>query len=98
MSSDHTQDMDPEKLRVEHIETYEHNDGDNDGVVGFEADESSLPPGYFRSPFFLGSMTAIGLGLMAGVAGFGYAAPILTVINNDIGPVGICNCKYLNSD
>jgi hypothetical protein len=32
-------------------------------------------------------MTAIGLGLLAGVAGFGYAAPILGTINADIGPV-----------
>lgn len=53
----------------------------------FDVDERSLPPGYFRSPFFVGTMTGIGLGLMAGVAGFGYAAPILTLINNDIGPV-----------
>ncbi|KXJ88998.1 fungal trichothecene efflux pump [Microdochium bolleyi] len=44
------------------------------------------PPGYFRSKFFIGTMAAIGLGLMAGVAGFGYAAPILPLINADIGP------------
>lgn len=58
-------------------------------VVGanFEQDESSLPPGYFTSKFFIGSMAAIGLGLMAGVAAFGYAAPILGIINADIGPV-----------
>ena len=87
MSSDHTQDIDLEKLKAEHVESYEN----NDGVVGFEADEASLPPGYFRSAFFLGSMTAIGLGLMAGVAGFGYAAPILGLINADIGPVTVCN-------
>jgi MFS family permease len=31
-------------------------------------------------------MTAICLGLFAGVSGFAYAAPILTIINNDIGP------------
>lgn len=53
----------------------------------FEIDEDALPPGYFRSKFFLGSMTGIGLGLMAGVAGYGYAAPILSIINADIGPV-----------
>jgi hypothetical protein len=40
-----------------------------DHVVGahIELDESSLPPGYFRSKFFVGSMAGIGLGLMAGV-------------------------------
>jgi hypothetical protein len=41
----------------------------HDDAVGahLELDESSLPPGYFRSKFFLGSMAGIGLGLMAGV-------------------------------
>jgi hypothetical protein len=40
-----------------------------DDAVGanLELDESSLPPGYFRSKFFVGSMAGIGLGLMAGV-------------------------------
>lgn len=41
-----------------------------DDAVGahLELDESSLPPGYFTSKFFVGSMAGIGLGLMAGVA------------------------------
>jgi hypothetical protein len=41
-----------------------------DDAVGahMELDESSLPPGYFTSKFFIGSMAGIGLGLMAGVA------------------------------
>jgi hypothetical protein len=61
----------------------------HDDAVGahVELDESSLPPGYFTSKFFIGSMAGIGLGLMAGVAAFGYAAPILSLINADIGPV-----------
>jgi hypothetical protein len=54
----------------------------------FDVDQENLPAGYFTSPFFIGTMTGIGLGLMAGVAGFGYAAPILAIINADIGPVG----------
>lgn len=53
----------------------------------FEVESEELPPGYFTSPFFLGTFTGIGLGLMAGVAGYGFAAPILTIIDNDIGPV-----------
>lgn len=59
-----------------------------DDAVGahLEVDENSLPPGYFTSKFFVGSMAGIGLGLMAGVAAFGYAAPILGHINADIGP------------
>ena len=60
-----------------------------DAAVGaiFEVDEEALPPGYFRSKFFVGTMMGIGLGLCAGVAAFGYAAPILSLINADIGPV-----------
>lgn len=61
----------------------------DNGVTGFETEESALPPGYFRSSYFIGSMTAICLGLFAGVSGFAYAAPILTIINQDIGPVRI---------
>lgn len=76
--------VDTEKLGTEHHESYQNQ---QDTGVAFNADESSLPPGYFKSSFFLGSMTAIGLGLFAGVAGFGYAAPILGIINADIGPV-----------
>jgi len=42
----------------------------DDHAVGanLELDENSLPPGYFTSKFFIGSMAGIGLGLMAGVA------------------------------
>lgn len=62
-----------------------------DVAVGanLELDENALPPGYFRSKFFVGTMAGIGLGLCAGVAAFGYAAPILGVINADIGPVSV---------
>ena len=68
--------------------------GSNKDVVGVaEFDETVLPPGYFRSKFFIGSMAGIGLGLMAGVAAYGYAAPILGVINADIGPVSTITFK-----
>lgn len=55
-------------------------------IGGFEADIDGLPPGYFKSRFFIGTFCAIGFGLMAGVGAFGYAAPILGIINEDIGP------------
>ncbi|KAF1980654.1 MFS general substrate transporter [Aulographum hederae CBS 113979] len=55
-------------------------------VVGFEADESTLPKGYFFSRFFIGSYLAIAFSLWAGTASFAYAAPILAQINADIGP------------
>jgi hypothetical protein len=53
---------------------------------GFTAHQETLPPGYFYSPFFLGTMSATGLGLACAVGGFGLAAPNLTLINADIGP------------
>jgi hypothetical protein len=53
---------------------------------GFTADETTLPKGYFRSSFFLGTMLATGLGLSAAVGGFGLAAPSLGLINSEIGP------------
>lgn len=58
----------------------------SDDIHGFTATESSVPKGYFYSPFFLGTMMATGLGLGAAVGGFGLAAPNLPLINNDIGP------------
>ncbi|CAK7198048.1 hypothetical protein SEUCBS139899_000706 [Sporothrix eucalyptigena] len=58
----------------------------SEAVVGYETDLNALPKGYFYSRFFLGSMLAVGLGLWAAVSSFGYAAPILTQINDDLGP------------
>lgn len=78
-------DLDIEKHSgaIHHEDIHSHTpSSDHEGEV-------VTPPGYFRSKFFVGTMAAIGLGLMAGVAGFGYAAPILGIINADIGPVRI---------
>lgn len=66
---------------------------DDAAGANLELDEDSLPPGYFRSKFFVGTMAGIGLGLMAGVAAYGYAAPILSIINADIGPVRPASLK-----
>lgn len=55
-------------------------------ITGFQADEGELSKGYFYSPFFLGSFFATGLSIWAATAAFGYAAPILAFINEDIGP------------
>lgn len=53
---------------------------------GFQEEFDQLPPGYFSSPFFIGSFLAIGMGFWAGNSGFAYAAPILSIINADLGP------------
>lgn len=62
-------------------------DASSDNVIhGFETDIEHLPPGYYYSPFFIGSMLAVALSLTCGVAAFGYAAPLLTQINAELGP------------
>lgn len=79
-------DHDPEKTHAAHLEKHHGNsNADDPDGAHFETDEDALPPGYFKSSFFWGTMFAIGLGLFAGVAGFGYAAPVLGIINEDIG-------------
>lgn len=45
-----------------------------------------IPPGYYRSFRFIGSMLAVGLGFGAGVGGYSLIAPILSYIDADIGP------------
>jgi MFS family permease len=78
----------PEERRVSHeshLEKAAHGH-DHHTMTGFDTNIESLPPGYFTSTFFIGTMLAAALGLLAGVAGFGYAAPVLAVINADIGP------------
>jgi hypothetical protein len=58
----------------------------DDVIHGFQTDLDNLPAGYYRSPFFLGTMLAVGTGLTAAVGGFGLAAPALALINSEIGP------------
>jgi hypothetical protein len=55
-------------------------------IVGFETDLDHLPKNYYYSPFFVGSMLATGFSLMCGVGAFGYAAPLLSIINAELGP------------
>jgi hypothetical protein len=86
--SDHSKDIDV--LEQEHIDSSptisEKPNNEDDVLHGFQTDETSLPKGYYRSSFFVGTMFATGLGLSAGVGGFALAAPELGVINADIGP------------
>ncbi|KAJ1327022.1 Fungal trichothecene efflux pump (TRI12) [Microdochium nivale] len=78
--------VDIEKRPAPSTHTGSTNVHDADALSSEMENDAVMPPGYFRSKFFVGTMAAIGLGLMAGVAGFGYAAPILPLINADIGP------------
>lgn len=61
-------------------------DADDNATYGFVANTSTLPPGYYYSPYFLGTMTATGVGLAVAVGGFGLAAPNLALIDSEIGP------------
>ncbi|KAK4934571.1 hypothetical protein LTR10_024207 [Elasticomyces elasticus] len=47
---------------------------------------ADIPRGYWRSSIFLGSLAAIGMGLLSAIGGFGLLAPILGIVNQDIGP------------
>ncbi|KFZ00452.1 hypothetical protein V498_00076 [Pseudogymnoascus sp. VKM F-4517 (FW-2822)] len=58
----------------------------SDEEVVLSHNTSSLPPGYFTSTYFLGTMAASGFAIAGGVGGFALAAPILGIINADIGP------------
>ncbi|KAF2015910.1 siderophore iron transporter [Aaosphaeria arxii CBS 175.79] len=55
-------------------------------IHGFEVDYAALPKGYYTSRFFVGTFFATGLAIICGTGAFGFAAPILGVINADIGP------------
>jgi hypothetical protein len=48
-------------------------------------DLQEVPRGYWFSPLFLGSFLAIGYGFAAATGGFALIAPILAIINNDVG-------------
>jgi MFS family permease len=55
-------------------------------LQAFDIDAADLPPGYFLTPFFIGTVAASGLAMMTGVGIFGTIAPLLGVINDDLGP------------
>ena len=72
-------------IEIAHVEA--NTEREHNAVIGCETDEAGLPPGYYTSTFFLGTLTAISVGFFAGVCGFSLVAPILLTVNADIGPV-----------
>ena len=72
--------------RIEHVDATKLNTREDVKGRDFTVLEAEIPPGYFRSTRFLGSMFAIGSAFGSGVAGFTFAAPILAYIDADIGP------------
>jgi MFS family permease len=76
---------------IDHIETTRNEKGsgnDHDELVpdNFAVTASQLPKGYFYSSYFLGTWFATGMSIASAWAGFAYVLPILTQINEDIGP------------
>ncbi|OBT50878.1 hypothetical protein VE04_08487, partial [Pseudogymnoascus sp. 24MN13] len=57
----------------------------NEGL-GYQFTPQGLPKRYYTSLYFMGTMLALRSAFAAGVGGFALAAPILGVINADIGP------------
>jgi MFS family permease len=55
-------------------------------ITGFDADIETAPEGYLWSINLWGSLTAIGMSFGSAVGQFALAAPILDIINEDIGP------------
>lgn len=80
-----------EKASITQVER--NSDSDSNGIFCFQTDEDHLPPGYYRSAFFLGTLSAVSIGFFAGVAGFGFIAPILLIINSDLGPVCLLSSR-----
>ena len=76
-----------EKSAAAHVDELSNHSGDGKlHVIDQTINASNLPKGYFRSRYFIGSSLAVAMSLLATVSAFGYVAPILGVINNDIGP------------
>jgi hypothetical protein len=70
--------------RANQAATAHNTDNDATGKV-FSIDDMDLPKGYFRTVHFWGSMFAIGMSLMCGVAGFSFITPRLSIVNADNG-------------
>lgn len=72
---------------VEHSSNHNSFGGSED-VKGndFTIAAEQLPPGYFKSFKFLGSIFAVGLTFACGQGGFSLIAGVIPQINADIGP------------
>jgi hypothetical protein len=54
----------------------------------FTKPQEEVPPGYWHSVRFIGTVSAIVLAMSCGQGGFSLIAPVLGLINEDIGPDG----------
>ncbi|KAF2665042.1 MFS general substrate transporter [Microthyrium microscopicum] len=78
-----------EKSTIDHIDNVDRSHSlVEEDVKGrdFTVADTDLPPGYFRSFSFIGSIFAIGAAFGCAVGGFSLIAPVLAIINADVGP------------
>ncbi|KAL4861698.1 fungal trichothecene efflux pump-domain-containing protein [Aspergillus spectabilis] len=79
----------------------EHLTTDYEQTIGQTVQSPTIPSSYFTNKLFLGSLMALGLGMFSGTASFSLIAPILPIVNADIGPnanytwVGLVNTLML---
>ena len=71
-------DVEREKRRIDDL-----GDEVDPRAVGGEVDD--LPKGYYLTPSFLGTVTAVAVGSMCHYLGFVLPASTMSVINQDIG-------------
>lgn len=55
-------------------------------IVGFVGTADDLPRNYYWSSYFLGTFFAISMSFLSGNGGFAYIAPVLGLVNADLGP------------
>ncbi|KAK5732740.1 hypothetical protein LTR17_010295 [Elasticomyces elasticus] len=67
-------------------EKFYDDDGDERVPEARGRDASAIDKSYWLSARFLGSMAAIGLGFCGGTGGYALVAPVLSDINEDLGP------------
>lgn len=75
--------------QVENLSDHSHDHGfDSEDIKGrdFTIASENLPPGYFKSFQFIGSICAVALTFACGQGGFSLVAPVIPQINADIGP------------
>jgi len=70
-----------EDVRIEKHVVTAHGD-----VLAEQALGDSLPPGYFKSPYFIGTAVGVGMSCLSGYLGWTLASNSLTAINEDLGP------------
>jgi hypothetical protein len=77
-----------EVSQVEHLSGHDHGGYDSEDIKGrdFTIASDELPKGYFTSMKFIGSLCAVALTFACGQGGFSLVAPVIPLINADIGP------------